>query len=247
MRWQEEQPCRRGLAAKAPLWGVRQVAQEAEVEQVEEAAPAPAADAEPAAEEGQGAEAEAEAGATPAAERPAVRRPRVLSHARPQCGWMLGVAGLKASALRLEATRDGVRAGGSVTVDWQAKRSAHVLPLRAPQADAPKEAGSYTLNFLWLDKNVAVSVDQMFSKVCARWERGAAAACVAGVHACRVPLQGIAWGPLRARREYECHVAAGARARGSDACSGCKQARSARACSLLTGAWPCVRRRSGAR
>ena len=29
----------------------------------------------------------------------------------------------------------------------------------------PKDPTSYSLNFLWLDKNVAVSVDQVFSKV----------------------------------------------------------------------------------
>ena len=28
-----------------------------------------------------------------------------------------------------------------------------------------KDPASYSLNFLWLDKNVAVSVDQVFSKV----------------------------------------------------------------------------------
>ena len=33
------------------------------------------------------------------------------------------------------------------------------------QAPGPKDPASYSLNFLWLDKNVAVSVDQVFSKV----------------------------------------------------------------------------------
>ncbi len=49
-----------------------------QVEQVEEAAPAPAAEVEPAAEEGQGVGAEAEAGATAAAERQTVRRAHVF-------------------------------------------------------------------------------------------------------------------------------------------------------------------------
>ena len=35
---------------------------------------------------------------------------------------------------------------------------------RAP-LQGPKDPASYSLNFLWLDKNVAVSVDQVFSKV----------------------------------------------------------------------------------
>jgi hypothetical protein len=139
-----------------------------------------------------------------------------------------------------------VLACGSVTVT-DTKRSAHALLLRAPQADAAKETGSYTLNFLWLDKNVAVSVDQMFSKVRARWERGTAGVRVAGVYACRVRRQGTAWGLPGERWKYEClppPAECGAMRMWEQRMQ--RMQALLLGASLLTGARPRMRRRSGA-
>ena len=141
--------------------------QEAELPDAEVDAPEPEADA---------AAVEAAVGAAapePAGEQYVVRPTRLLHHGPVRLGWHAPWDPLLAQLCRVP------RAGTALHVlcRWGAQHGAkrpllhHPMSMQGSTPDAeallqgPKDPASYSLNFLWLDKNVAVSVDQVFSKV----------------------------------------------------------------------------------